>query len=146
MRNHPILVAGLAAMLAVACGSKNEAEVEPTMSELLYGSNWLAEDIAGRGVMDKLQSTLKFQADDRVAGLGGCNRFFGSLSIVADNITIGALGGTRMACEPAIMEQEQRFLETLEQAKVVRLDEKQKQLYMDDAGGREILRFKRLKK
>ncbi len=146
MRIQPLLGAAVAAMLAVACGSKNEAEVEPTMSELLTGSNWLAEDIAGRGVMDKLQSTLMFQADDRVSGTGGCNRFFGEVSIVADDITIGPLGGTRMACEPAIMEQEQRFLETLERASVVRLDEKQKQLSMDDAGGREILRFKRLKK
>ena len=49
----------------------------------------------------------------RVAGAAACNRFFGSATISADSIALGALGSTKMACPEPIMEQEKRYLEAL---------------------------------
>lgn len=51
---------------------------------------------------------------DRVAGSGGCNRFFGSYTALEEGkITIGPLGGTMMYCPE--MEFETKYLRWLEQ-------------------------------
>ena len=105
------LVAGL---LAAGCQATDPKSGEPVN---LAGTSWLAEDIDGRGVMDILQSTLRFETDERVAGMAGCNRYFGSVTLDGSAISFGPLGATRMACPTAIMDQEDRFLKALANAK-----------------------------
>lgn len=134
-------IALVATLTLASCAGEPEEEVDP-----LLGTRWLAKEIDGSGVIDKPQSTLTFDRPERVFGNGGCNRFFGTMSKVGDEIEIGPLGGTRMACEEAIMRQESRFMQALERTRRVRHDEKLKTLYMDDANGRTILSFSRLRK
>lgn len=86
----------------------------------LQGSQWLLEDIAGRGVIDRLQSTLGFPQAGQLGGSGGCNRFMGPVRVAEGRLTIGPLVTTRMACEPAAMTQEQRYLGVLGQATGIR--------------------------
>ena len=131
----------LVAMAAAGCAGEPDEEVDP-----LLGTRWLAEDIDGQGVLDKVQSTITFDRPERMVGHGGCNRFFGTMSKTGDDIQIGPLGGTRMACENEIMSQERRFLQALEQARRLRHEEKKKMLYMADANGANILTFRRLRK
>ncbi|AHE53915.1 hypothetical protein NX02_11015 [Sphingomonas sanxanigenens DSM 19645 = NX02] len=50
-------------------------------------------------------ATIAF-AGDRVSGTTGCNRFNGSFQLAGDRLTIGALGTTRMACPPPLMQRE----------------------------------------
>lgn len=58
--------------------------------------------------------TAEFGPDGRVAGNGGCNRYFASYTVDGGNLTIGQAGSTMMACEPVeIMEQEAAFLAAL---------------------------------
>jgi putative lipoprotein len=83
----------------------------------LVGPEWVAEDIGGRGVADRVRSTLTFGADGRVAGSGGCNRIAGSYTLAGEAITFGQMISSMMACPPAVGEQEQRFLQALGQAK-----------------------------
>ncbi len=52
-------------------GIPNEASVA--------GTQWLLEDLAGRGVLDRLQSTLRFAETGRVSGRAGCNDFSGPI-------------------------------------------------------------------
>jgi len=89
----------------------------------LQGTEWLLEDIAGRGVIDRLQSTLGFPQAGQLAGSGGCNRFMGPARVAEGRLAIGPLATTRMACAPAAMTQEQRYLGLLGQATGLRLEE-----------------------
>ena len=55
--------------------------------------------------------------EDRVAGNAGCNSFFGRARVEAGHLAVGPLGSTLMACErPGVMEQEGRYLATLQAA------------------------------
>ena len=80
----------------------------------LVGTSWRAATIAGAPVLAEAPITLDFVAADRIAGSGGCNRYGGGLAMADGRLRIGPLMGTRMACAPAIMAQEDRFLALLE--------------------------------
>lgn len=109
----------------------------------LVGSEWLLEDLGGRGVVDRVQATLAFPEAGRVAGNSSCNRFFGSYTLMQDRVAFGQLGGTRMACAEAVNEQETRYLDALQKAQ--RLDIQGKTMLMHVQGLDKPLRFKRLK-
>jgi heat shock protein HslJ len=100
---------------------------------------WLAEDINGGGVIDRLQTTLELGGDGKVTGMGGCNRYTGKAILKDDAITFGPMASTRMACSPAIMDQETRFhaaLETVRSWHVAR-----GKLFLRDQSGHVVLRF-----
>ena len=86
------------------------------------GTQWLLEDLAGRGVLDRLQSTLAFAETGRVTGRAGCNDFSGPIRWGVAQVTIGPLMVTRKACSPAVSDQETRYLEALAGAQRVRID------------------------
>lgn len=116
---------------------KQSAEAAP---DALFDTNWLAEDINGRGVIDNAQSTFSVTRDGKVAGSGGCNRYFAQAKIKGDRIEIGKAGATMMACAEALMDQEGKFLAALEKATTFRIDGDGK-LFLLDADGTDILRF-----
>jgi heat shock protein HslJ len=68
-------------------------------------------------VADTASLFVRFEAEGRVAGHGGCNRFFGSYQITDGRISIGPLGATRMACPEPDMNLETEFFQALEQAR-----------------------------
>lgn len=90
----------------------------------LTGVEWVAEDIAGEPVMDRVRSSLVFAEDGRLSGLAGCNRLSGSFSLSGDALEIGPLGLTRRGCPPAVMDQERRFVDALDGVERVELDER----------------------
>jgi heat shock protein HslJ len=108
MRN----LASFAFLAAGLCVFPCEAERAPVPEELA-GSEFLLEDLGGHGVMDNVQSTLKFESTERVAGNGGCNGYFGAVELKGDSIRFGPLGATRRMCPDAVMNQEARFLAAL---------------------------------
>lgn len=83
---------------------------------------WLVEDIAGRGVIDYAQTTLRVDADGKVSGSTGCNRYFGQATLDGATLRFGPLATTYRACPPALMDQERKFLATLKEARGVRVD------------------------
>jgi len=102
------------AMLLCACrmlGAAGEAPPD------LAGTAWQAAEIRGRAVHGDVASTLRFDDDGRVSGSAGCNRYFGTLSLEGERVSVGPLGSTRMMCAPPVMDQEQRFLQALEGAR-----------------------------
>lgn len=82
----------------------------------LWGTAWRLEDLAGAGVLDRVEATLEFPEPGKVAGNASCNRFFGSAAVAGASLTFGALGTTRMACAEAVGNQEAKFLRALEGA------------------------------
>ena len=105
---------------------------------------WLAEDIDGGGVIDRLQTTLDIRDDGIVTGMGGCNRYAGSATFDATAIKFLPMASTRMACSAAVMRQEARFHATLEKIRAWRIDEPKRKLVLLDGGGFEMLRFSRM--
>lgn len=138
MSNRLGLIKSVASLMAipflVAC---EVSELPPPID-----GNWLAEDIGGRGVIDRAQSTLGFNDQGGVSGSGGCNQFNGPVEKWGATLTIGPLVSTRRACTPALMDQEDRFLAALEAVRTYRFDGPW--LLMADGDGDDLLRFTRL--
>jgi len=111
-----------------------------SLPDALYKREWLLEDIGGAGVIDNLNSPIRFNPIGTTSGHGGCNRFTGSAVIGAGSIDIGPLATTRMFCPEAVMNQEQRFLDAMSKAETWQLGD-DGLLRMYAADGRELLRF-----
>lgn len=105
---------------------------------------WLLEDLGGTGVIDNLQTTLQFGSENRLEGFGGCNRYFASYQLEQNQLKVGAIGATRKACLPAIMNQETRYLQALAKAYHIHLDRNQGLLLIDCQGLDKPLKFTRL--
>ncbi len=78
----------------------------------LGGREWVAQDVNGAPVSAAKPLTLRFDGG-QASGSAGCNTFSGSYKLREDRLEFGPLATTRMACEPAIMEQEGRYLAIL---------------------------------
>jgi putative lipoprotein len=115
--------------LAVGCRSTQAATPAPS----LIGTSWRAEEIDGRGVLERPESTLSFENAQRIAGHTACNRYFGGLELGDGTIRLKPAGTTRMACPPAVMDQESRFLAALGAATGFRA-EGGKLLLLDEGG------------
>jgi heat shock protein HslJ len=59
------------------------------------------------------EMTVSFEDDGTIAGSGGCNTYDGTYTADGGTLTIGPLAATRVACDEAIMTQEQQFLAAL---------------------------------
>jgi heat shock protein HslJ/uncharacterized lipoprotein YbaY len=90
---------------------------------LLQGGEWVVEDMAGAGIVDGSHATLNFGADGELAGSGSCNRYSGSYALTGEVLSVSSKTAmTMMACVPALMEQESRFMQLLSQVRRFRLD------------------------
>lgn len=105
---------------------------------------WLAEDIDGGGVIDRLQTTLEIRDDGMVSGTGGCNRYAGSAKFDSSSLKFLPLASTRMACSAAVMKQESKFHATLEKVRAWRIDDVRRKLTLLDGQGFEMMRLSRM--
>jgi heat shock protein HslJ len=103
---------------------------------------WRAEDIGGRGVVDRAEVTLLLGSDGKIGGRSGCNQYSANYQLEGDRLRVfPPMIGTRMACPPALMDQEARYRGLLERASRVEVDQTGAlSLFLDD--GR-TLRFRR---
>lgn len=108
-----LVALGLAALMTTAC-----ATTPPPAGGggQIAGPEWKLEDLLGGGVIDRSNVTLTLGPDGQASGSGGCNRFFGSWAVKGSTLTLGKMGSTMMACDPALMTQEGKFLRSLEGA------------------------------
>lgn len=86
------------------------------------GPEWLVEDISGRGVIDDARTTIVFGSDGDVSGDTSCNRFFAKYTLNQNGISFQNPGVTKRACPPAVMDQENRFLEVFNAVDRYRID------------------------
>lgn len=137
---------------AVFAGGRNETNIRvervrgapPAPARTAIVGRWLAEDIGGGGVIDRLQSVLEIAADGQVSGSGGCNRIAGRARIEGATVSFGQVASTRMACTPAAMNQEQKFLAALSEARGWRVDDLRRKLVLSDATGRPVMVLARM--
>ena len=106
-------------MVLVAAGFPGDARASE-----LAGSEW--------GLSKKPERFIRFQADGRVSGTGGCNRFFGSYTLSGNKLSIGPLASTRMLCAPNIMKAERQFHMNLENVVTFKRSEAELRLFDKD--------------
>ena len=108
----------------------------------LVGTAWLAEEIGGNAVVEGLESTLRIETATTVSGNGGCNRYFGPVTIGNGTMRFGPLAATRMACPPEVDNQEQRFLDALSHVATFTADGSV--LVLADEAGTPLLSLRRI--
>lgn len=81
----------------------------------LQGTEWVAAEIAGSGVVDNSRVTLNFDAEGRSGGMGSCNTYGAGYQVEGSKITFEQPFSTMMACEPELMDQERRYFDLLPQ-------------------------------
>lgn len=109
-----VTVADGARRLSSGCGG------EP--SALLQGKIWVVEDINRGGIIDSSRVTLAFGADGSLVGLGSCNQYSSRYTLNGEGLSVNAPASTRKACAPALMQQESRFLDTLQNTRRFDID------------------------
>ncbi|MEC7377223.1 MAG: META domain-containing protein [Pseudomonadota bacterium] len=107
---------------------------------LFRGALWIVDDIGDTGIIDRSRVTIEFLDNNRIAGRASCNRYSGSYELRGEGIEVGPVAATRMACAPALMAQEQRFLDILQAATDIRIGQ-QGELLLTSAGGKVIRAF-----
>ncbi len=107
-----------AALVLLLAGCAGARERAGQAADAIVGSVWVAEEIAGAPASGEAPITLQLGADGRASGRGGCNGYGGPYTLAGDALHFGPLAATKMACAPALMDQEQRYFDTL--AKVTR--------------------------
>ena len=145
-----VLVAG---MLLAACG---EDPGPPASSDGVGEGGAVAGDLAGttwvltgwtagsggqlRAPAEGSEAVLDLLAAGRLAGSGGCNRFFGTWEQSRSRLVLTVRGATDMACVPEVMEQEAAVLETLGRVRSFRRSEAGLELL--DSAGVTVVRYR----
>ncbi|MGB3166322.1 MAG: YbaY family lipoprotein [Alteraurantiacibacter sp.] len=109
---------GETGLFMVAGRTYPECEMVSPMDRaaLQPGRTWQVEDIDGRGIIDRSRVTVQFGSDRRLSGSAGCNTYSGAFDLTGNSLSVSTpLAVTRKMCVPALMAQETRFLETLQQ-------------------------------
>lgn len=91
-------------------------------ARLLQGPEWVIEDLAGGGVVDRSRATLNFGADGRLSGRASCNNYLGAYALTGEGLTLSTSATTMMACAPALMRQEALFFDLITRVRRFELD------------------------
>lgn len=92
----------------------------------LLRTKWLLEAIGEEKIenADKERAIYieltKTDEGNRVAGMAGCNRYFGEFTESGDSLTLGKMGSTRMMCDK--METETKYLNALNEVDGYKVD------------------------
>lgn len=105
-----------------ACGQINAKD---TLNE----TSWLLTAIDDTPTLEGTKVTVEF-SDGQIGGSSGCNSYGGSYETKGEKITTSSIIMTMMACvEPSVMEQEQTFLQYLQDAQTFQISGKQLQIF-----------------
>jgi heat shock protein HslJ len=95
--------------LLVACGPFGGSSEEE-----LVGQVWTLTALMGEPPLRMTTITAEFGADGRVGGSSGCNTYSGPYEVNGSKLSFGQpMASTMMACEPAVMAQEQAYMRAL---------------------------------
>ncbi|MEO3472272.1 META domain-containing protein [Roseomonas sp. CAU 1739] len=102
---------------------------------------WVVEAIGATVLSGARRPDITFTDEHTAHGSSGCNRFMGGFTLEGATLQFDPVAGTRMACEPPLMEREQRFHAALEAVRGWRMDGAA--LLLTDTSGGTVLRLRR---
>jgi len=120
-----LLRAALAAtmsILLVAGGSLAVTQAGPDDLVTLQAAPWTLSELDGQSVDASAGITAVFGADESLTGSAGCNAFTGDYTTEGATLTVTPLAATRKACEPDVMDNENLYLDLLQNAATWSLD------------------------
>ncbi|MFM7315147.1 MAG: YbaY family lipoprotein [Cyanobium sp.] len=116
-------------------------DLRPVGTAPLQGLLWLRAPAASVPAPPQApRQEQQLRLDPRTTALSGsadCNRFFGTYQALGDDLRLDLVAGTRLECEPSVIEDERHFLETLRLVRHWRLDPRGRLQLLD--GGRQPL-------
>ena len=107
---------------------------------LFRGAEWIVEDLAGAGIIDSSRMTIEFFDENRLAGRASCNRYGGQYELTTEGVSFDYMFATKLACAPALMSQEGRFLALMSKVKRTSIG-RNGQLILTTSTGEEITAF-----
>ena len=113
--------------LLSGCAEKHD--VTQNIEEQLTGT-WQVEEILAFPVIDQSSAHFIFSDENKLTGSASCNNISTSYALDSNKKTLSfqAVAATRKMCEPALMDQETKFLSALE--KVSHVEIQQNILYL----------------
>jgi len=102
-RISAVLGVGLALLVGACVAQQQSALAGPSLS-----GSWRVTSLVGQTLPAAAEVTISFAAPN-ISGKSGCNRYSGSYSQSAKNLTIGPIAMTRMACPAPLMDLEAGF-------------------------------------
>ena len=135
---------GLLALALTACAGSKPPSTQPSA---LMGPLWVLDafgpetDLEASLVGEAPTAQFTDDGEAKISGSAGCNNYFAALTIRGTHLQVGTAGATRKMCmEPqGIMQQESRYLKTLEQVAFYRIDGGRLKLF--DQEGRQLMVF-----
>lgn len=127
--------AAIVAVPLVVPGAPGVVDPNQPVEDGLPAAAWTLVGIDDTVDLAGVRPTLEFLADGTVAGLGGCNRFSGPVTIDGSGISFGGLTSTRMACGDPADAVERAYLGALEGVTSWSVDGA-KQLVLEGPSGR----------
>lgn len=119
-----LAILGMVGLVTACAGVPMTTGTTPANNPIakLQSGEWTVQSINGKAVTTQLSPTLNFGPTFQLTGHTSCNSYFAGYLLSGSSIILKQAGATRMACEPAVMEQEQRFLAQLSQTQIWAID------------------------
>lgn len=108
MQRYPAVLT--LALLASGCASLTDSSAAQ-----VYEHTYVAEWIGERPLIDSSHLSFALERQGRAHGMAGCNQWFADYQLDGHRLHLDKIATTRKLCAPALMEQEQRYLEALSQ-------------------------------
>ena len=111
-----------AAGALTACAGMPGSTITTKDVPKLQSGEWAVQSINGKPVTTSMTPTLNFGPTFQLTGHTSCNSYFSGYVLSGSSIVVKQAGSTRMACEAAVMDQEQRFLKQLANTQMWSID------------------------
>lgn len=103
---HKLILLLSSSVFLAACASVPSKQLPQLQT---YQVEWIAE----RPLIDRSMLTFSLLDSQRAVGLAGCNQWSADYQLNGQQLRLSNITRTRKLCAPALMEQEQRFLNAL---------------------------------
>ncbi|PKO08333.1 MAG: hypothetical protein CVU40_16255 [Chloroflexi bacterium HGW-Chloroflexi-2] len=118
----------------------NTLAIFEAQSQELAGTSWLAtyvntessDGVVSSSSIQAAQQTLSFDKDGKISGNAGCNDYFANYEVKDKDLSISAIGSTKMFCGDGLMAEETAFLVALDKAASYRISGDSLQIFAAD--------------
>lgn len=136
MLRLPVLMLTILGFLTLAACS-------PSSSQELTANLWMLTELQGQAPLPDTAITAEFSDDGKVGGSSSCNNYSTTYTLKGNQINFGEqTAATLMACDEPIMKQEEKYLNTLSEARTYEISDDVLTLF--DTNGNSLAKFKAL--